>query len=171
MTEPKHSNLLFVGDSLIEYFDWQARFPTLQVSNQGVAGETAQGLRRRCQEIVTTVPAPDWLLIMIGTNNVVMEDFSFLPTYEAIIDTLVKAYPKSSIVVNGLFPMQLPWLGHEAVADLNQYLAQLAQKKSCSYLDGCKVVGNNKFFMADGVHISDQGYELWSAAVEEILTQ
>ena len=41
------SNFLFLGDSLIADFDWQARMHHFKILNYGVPGETAQGLRNR----------------------------------------------------------------------------------------------------------------------------
>jgi len=36
-----------MGDSLIEFFNWQERFPDREVFNYGIAGETAEGLLAR----------------------------------------------------------------------------------------------------------------------------
>lgn len=65
--------LLFLGDSLVEFFNWQERFPGYQVTNAGVAGETVQGLLRRTRESVTEKVPPHWISIMIGTNNLAAE--------------------------------------------------------------------------------------------------
>ncbi|MDF1614974.1 hypothetical protein [Desulfurivibrio dismutans] len=34
--------LVFAGDSLIEYYDWAARFPQHRVHNQGWSGAVAE---------------------------------------------------------------------------------------------------------------------------------
>ncbi len=35
--------ILFTGDSLIEYFEWAARFPEHRIHNMGWSGETVEG--------------------------------------------------------------------------------------------------------------------------------
>jgi len=56
--------LLFIGDSLIEYFDWQERFPKNAVYNMGVAGETVEGLYARLPVIYTQLDVLDAIFIM-----------------------------------------------------------------------------------------------------------
>jgi lysophospholipase L1-like esterase len=55
---------LFIGDSLIEFFDWQARFPELEVTNAGRAGETAQELLQRLVSFQVDMEGPDLVVIM-----------------------------------------------------------------------------------------------------------
>ena len=54
-------HLLFIGDSLIQFFDWQKRFPAYQITNLGVAGESVQGLLARIPALNERMEAPDWL--------------------------------------------------------------------------------------------------------------
>ena len=89
-------NLYFLGDSLIEYHDWQARFPTHRVKNFGYAGETVAGLLARLPGILKQ-PEPDEVFLMIGTNNMVMEDYSFLGDYGEMIERIQAAYPNCRI--------------------------------------------------------------------------
>ena len=118
----KQKHLLLIGDSLIEYYNWQARFPTHHIYNLGIAGETVQELHRRLPSIITMKQAPDSILLMTGTNNVAMEDFSFGPVFESIIADLKSAFPNTEIFINeykitiyGNFMTfrkdSFPWLG------------------------------------------------------------
>lgn len=164
-------NILFIGDSLIEFFDWAERFPQHRVVNLGRSGETVQELEERSKFVKNTV-TPDWLFIMIGTNNVAMDDYSFLPPYENIIDTLRKKFPAAKIVVTGLFPMRLSWVCGETIPRLNDLLRDLAHDKQCLFMDGCQIFsqsvqGLNRCFSADGVHLSSHGYDLWAEEVEK----
>jgi len=40
----QQKTILFIGDSLTEFFDWQKRFPGHKVVNLGSAGETVETL-------------------------------------------------------------------------------------------------------------------------------
>ena len=163
--------ILFIGDSLIEFFDWQARFSQHRAVNLGRSGETVQEHSLRSKKVTIAESGLDWIFVMIGTNNVVMGDYSFIPSYEKIIDTLAKKFPAAKIVVTGLFPMSLSWTGPDAVPRLNELLSSMARMKKCLFTDGCQVfsqstLGLNKCFLEDGVHLSTHGYDLWAFEVE-----
>ncbi len=46
-------NIVFIGDSLTGYFDWQKRFPDYDVKNLGIGGETVEGLMGRMDRIIS----------------------------------------------------------------------------------------------------------------------
>ena len=164
--------LLFIGDSLIEFFDWQKRFPDDQVYNLGSAGETAEGLLSRLPNIIKRISTPGLVMTMTGTNNIAMEDYGFLATYEKIIALLQKSYGQATIVMCSLLPIELFFLG-DAVPRVNNRLKDIARARSIGYLDlyplflGEDLRTIPVYYAADGVHLSDEGYELWAQALEE----
>jgi len=165
---------LFIGDSLIEFFNWQKRFPDRKIHNFGSAGETAEGLLVRLPRIMERCDSPDLILIMTGTNNIAMEDYGFLLTYEKIIDLLQKDYPQAVIVMTSLLPMDLFFLG-EAVPRVNKRLREIAKEKNIIYLDlyplflGEDLKPIRTCYEADGVHLSETGYEVWAGAIEDFV--
>ena len=170
MADPKNTplkHLLFVGDSLIEHFDWQGRLPAYRVSNMGLSGETVTELLSRTHGLCKLSPHPDWLLIMIGTNNLWMNDFSFMPDYEKIIEIFQAELPGTKITINSIFPIQLPWLSQEGLTRTNTMLQELAGRKKIKYLDGGLIFAGaaQTCFEADGVHLSGYGYQLWADAI------
>ncbi len=168
----KSSNLLLIGDSLIEFFDWQTRFAKHFVISAGVPGETVAGLLARTPHLTLQKQAPDHIIIMTGTNNLAMEDFSFILDYKQIILCLQNAFPDAEITITGLFPIQLFWLADDSVIRVNTLLEELASSRKIGYLDGCLIFSNQvtpSCFTEDGVHLSDHGYSLWSKAIEKTL--
>lgn len=169
----KHKQLFFVGDSLIEYFDWQVRFPEHDVINSGIAGETVSGLLNRVKRIVNHKEQPDWCLIMSGTNNVVMEDYSFIPLYEKIVGVLLDAFPKARIIINSLMPIRMDRLSQTAIPRMNSSLYKLSQKTGTDFLNVfdlfIKEQADEKtsLFLPDGIHLNETGYRVWSDAVAD----
>jgi lysophospholipase L1-like esterase len=174
MTEYKNQDILFIGDSLIEFFDWQRRFPLLQVTNLGWSGETVQELAVRSKKIASHEYNPDWIFIMIGTNNVAMDDYSFIPAYQQIIDNLSESCPNAKIVLTGLFPMQIPWISEDTIPRLNEQLKELSESNDCSYQEGWDLNSETsniqRGFSDDGVHLSDYGYSQWANTIEKFLS-
>lgn len=164
--------VLFVGDSLIAYYDWQQDFPALSCVNLGVPGETVAGCRSQVPQIVVRHPRADLVVVMIGTNNLVMSEFGFLADYEALLAGLHDGYPQASIVVCSLLPLQLHWLAPGAAERLNDLLKELANQDWGVYLDICASFHAGETascFSEDGVHLSDEGYRRWSAVLAECL--
>ncbi len=165
---------LFIGDSLIEFFDWQGRFPDDQVYNFGSAGETAEGLFSRLPRITDRIKSPDLVMIMTGTNNIAMEDYGFLNTYEKIIGLLQKNYTRATIVVTSLLPIELFFLG-DAVPRVNRRLRDIARDMNVVYLNlyplflGEDSKAVTDYYEADGVHLSLKGYGVWAGALEETI--
>jgi len=159
--------LFLVGDSLIEFCDWQSWLTELHAINLGRAGETVGELLARLPEILALRPPPDSLLLMTGTNNVCREDFAFLTDYETILRQCRAALPDTMITVNSLLPIALPYLASNVTARLNSLLRELATRQGAAYLDahaaltdagGLPLAGA---LSPDGVHLGQRGYQLW----------
>lgn len=162
--------LLFLGDSLVAFHDWQSRFPEQAVVNAGRAGETVAGLRADLPRLLRRCPDPERVFIMIGTNNLLREDYAFLPDYERILDTLGSTLPPARITVTGLPPIRAAHLAPSAVSRLNEGLRQLSRQKETAFLDlGAAFTTDASTVVAcfsdDGVHLSDLGYTIWSACL------
>ena len=162
---------LFIGDSLIQFFNWQERFPDKNIFNYGIAGETAEGLLARLPNIINQVQSPALVLIMTGINNLAMEDYGFLFSYEKIIALLQETYGQTTIAITSLLPVDLFFLG-DAVPRVNKRLKDIAQKEAILYLDLYPLFLDENaetitsYFDADGVHLSVAGYEVWAEALE-----
>lgn len=167
--------ILFIGGSLIEFFDWQARFPGHEVTNLGRAGETVEGLLSRVQGIIMKNPSPDMIFIMTGINNVAMEDFGFPDSYRKIIGRLTAACPRTRIFIHSLLPTMLEWMENASIRDINLVLGKIAQEKGAAFIDLYREFTDthgmpvNAYLLPDGVHLSDAGYAAWAEAVEKII--
>lgn len=169
--------ILFIGDSLIEFFDWQSRFPGHDIANLGRAGETVEGLLSRIGGTIRQHPSADLIFIMTGINNVAMEDIHFFGPYKEVLEEFMTSYPGAKIYVHSLLPTMLPWIGNSSIQEVNRSLEKIAEEKGAGYLDLYRrfVDGEGgtvkEYLLPDGVHLSDRGYAVWADALQEIVGQ
>lgn len=158
-----------LGDSLVEWGDWPDLLPAVQVINRGIAGEDVEGLSARLAE-ETDIPAPEHILIMSGTNNLLMGNTFFPSIFRSMLPRLAALCPESEITVNSLMPMALPGLP-DLVAEANKTLKKISIDSGCRFLDmtgpyteQCLPI-TRPCFLADGVHLSTLGYQIWAGEI------
>jgi lysophospholipase L1-like esterase len=168
-------NLVFIGDSLTEWFDWQKRFPDYKVTNLGISGEPIEGLLDRRDRIRASIDDPHYLFLMTGINNIAMEQYDITGPYREIVRNLTTWYKKSKIVVQSILPVTLEWISNNVIKDTNRHLEQIAREYNAEYLDVYGLFvdskGNPKseHLQDDGVHLSSKGYDVWAKEVERFL--
>ena len=176
MSDRKPLNILFLGHSLVEFFDWQERFPDHNVVNLGVAGETVEGLMDRIGYIAKKYPQADMIFVMTGANNIAMEDYDFMSSYERIIVRLCSSYPEAKIYVHRVLPIILEWVPGKKIEEINELIRLLAERTGVEYLDMYRyfVDGDGNpikgCLLDDGVHLSDTGYEVWAEVLEGMIS-
>ncbi len=166
----KQGRLLFLGDSLLADFDWQERISHFEVLNFGIPGETAQGLLNRLPSIQEQIAYPQIILIMTGTNNLLMENYAFSETIRQIVVSLSHWYPRAEIIINSLIPLQIPWLNKEEMQRINKAMEALSLQSGCCFLDMySKFSTRPGLFQADGIHFTEAGYNLWARSILEYI--
>jgi len=164
--------ILFIGHSLIEFFNWQERFPAEKVVNLGVAGETARGLLARIDSIAETFSSADMIFLMTGLNDVAMEDTTFIDTYRDIVERLKTVYPNAIIYIHSILPTMVEFIDNELIEEVNRSIQRLAHDAGVEYIDVYHLfIDNNgrpikEYFLDDGVHLSSNGYVAWSRMIE-----
>lgn len=172
-----HLRLLFLGDSLIEFFDWRGRFPEHEVHNLGIAGETVNGLYARLNGIFSRIKDANHVFIMSGINNLAMGDDHFIEPYRSVIRAVAVSYPSAVIHVHTLLPVLFPYISNDTIAYLNSKLCSMAVNEGVDVIDLHTLFLDQRgkpiasYLLEDGVHISSEGYALWSHVLEKLLTQ
>jgi|Deesub1362A_J573_1020465.scaffolds.fasta_scaffold00361_20 lysophospholipase L1-like esterase len=165
-------DILFIGHSLIEFFDWQERFPAERVINLGVAGEMVRGLLSRIDSIVTDHPSADMIFLMTGLNDVAMEETGFIETYREVIERLKTAYPDTIIYIHSLLPTIVEFIDNETIKEVNDSIQKLALDTGVEYIDIYDLFIDSdgrpirEYLLDDGVHLSESGYAVWSGVIE-----
>ncbi len=167
--------LVFIGDSLTQWFDWQGRFPEYIIVNLGISGETVEGLLARLELIHSQVCNPDYIFIMSGINNIANEQFMRVEPYREVVRNLTSWYKKSKVVVQSILPVDLSWISNGIIIDTNRSLEKIAIEYASRYLDIYRnFVDSNGdlkkgYLSNDGVHLANKGYAVWAYEVEKML--
>jgi lysophospholipase L1-like esterase len=167
---PGAGDLVMLGDSLTDNGPWHELLGTGAVRNQGIAGDTADGVLKR----LDAVGQPDTVAVLIGINdlNHGMAPVELLARQRQILTSL----QARRVIVQSLLPIDHFVWGkrvQESVAETNRGLQPLAAELGYEWLDlhalflkegrldpGCS---------HDGLHLNAAGYARWSAALKEKL--
>lgn len=178
---PPHLTIL-AGDSLSLWFPPELLPEGKNWLNQGISGETSDGLLKRLKIFDRT--QPEVIFVMIGINDLIrgMSDEVILDHQRQIINYLRQTHPTAQIVVQSILPHgaeEATWKGRDkllAVAnsrirELNQQLQSISTKKGIKYLDLYPLFTNKQGnlrheFTTDGLHLSAEGYIVWRSALQ-----
>ncbi|MBN3890587.1 MAG: G-D-S-L family lipolytic protein [Nostoc sp. JL31] len=178
---PPHLTIL-AGDSLSLWFPPELLPEGNNWLNQGISGETSNGLLKRLKIFDRT--QPEVIFVMIGINDLIrgMSNGEILDNQRQIINYLRKTHPTAQIVFQSILPHgaeEATWKGRDkllAVAnsrirELNQQLQSISTKKGVKYLDLHPLFTNKqgnlrREFTTDGLHLSHEGYMVWRSALQ-----
>lgn len=172
---------ILAGDSLSLWFP-ENLLPKDQIwLNQGISGETSQGLMRRLG--LWKDLQPQRIFVMIGINDLLKGTASdqVLKTNQAIVSQLRQAHPKADIILQSVLPHsanQATWEGrakldripNHQILEFNRKLAAIAKVEQVHYLDLNPLFTDEQGLMrkeltTDGLHLNPQGYLVWSTAM------
>jgi lysophospholipase L1-like esterase len=187
--ELQPNNLAIVlGDSLSLWLPSQGLPPRFTWLNQGLSGDTLEGLRRRIGAIASTQPR--LILVMAGANDLLKQrgDDEILQQYEQLLIELRAQHPEAKIVVQSILPHgsarlireqrgqrsapewaeRLIAIPNQRIRDLNQQLQTMTLALDGQYLDlhsvFCDEAGDLRDDLSsDGLHLSPAGYTLWQS--------
>ncbi len=169
---PKGS-IIFLGDSITEYGQWEELINHPNVKNRGISGDTTWGLLRRLKGI--TASQPKAIFLMIGINDFLFTDKTeIVENYTKIIQQIKSEAPHSQLFIQSVLPVNASVkntvFDNEAILALNKSLQQIAKKEGLPYLNIHQQLLDDSGLLkaeytADGVHINGAAYMVWKGIV------
>lgn len=180
-TLPVDSNsIVFLGNSLTQYFELAEHFGNQHVKNRGIGGDNLPGLLSRLSPVIQGQPKK--IFIEIGGNDLragIKPEAAFL-NFQKLIDTLQRSCLRTKIYVQSVLPvvnnadsLQNDSLNKSIIA-LNGMLLKHCSARNLFFVDPHKLfVLNDKvqadYFVADGIHVSAKGYHKWAEILRPLL--
>jgi beta-glucosidase len=148
------------------------------VANFGIAGDTTQGVLWRLQNGEGEGFQPKAVMLMIGTNNTRGNSAEEIAEgVTAVVNELRKDFPEAKILLLAIFPRSRPDDPvREKIAQINTIIAKLHDGEHVTYMDiNAKFLAEDGTIptdiMADRLHPTTKGYEIWAEAVKEPLAK
>ena len=174
---PAADPVVFVGSSSIRFWNTAKRFPDLPILNRGFGGAHISDVNHFLEETVTRY-SPSIVVFYAGDNDmgagkseeVVVED------YGEFIEGVWASSPETQIVFIPIKPSLARWQLWPDMESANRLVRQFSSKDSrLHYVDlATPMLGNDgrprpELFISDGLHMTAQGYDVWTGALMEYL--
>jgi lysophospholipase L1-like esterase len=173
---PAPCGFLFVGSSSIRF--WQtlaADMAPLPVINRGFGGSTVADVDYYFDRVVTPY-RPRAIIFYAGENDLAFgkSPADVAADFARFMDLKTKALGATPVWFISVKPSKLRWAQLAQQARVNAAVrAQAAKRKDLHYIDvvPAMIAGGKpkQIFIADGLHMTPDGYVLWTTAVRPVL--
>jgi lysophospholipase L1-like esterase len=169
---PAKGGVVFIGASSIARWENLAQsFPDLKVVNRGFGGsEMSESVKYATRVVVPY--APRIVVVYAGENdlNRGLSPEAINADFVRFYDVIRNALPATRVVVIGLKPSLLRWKLRDGMHQTNKMIRTHCESKpACAYADPWpSMIGKDgspkpEFFVADGLHMTPEGYKAWTA--------
>jgi len=177
VSPPAKGGIVFVGSSSILRWNTAESFPDLKIINRGFGGSELADSVRYAERIVIPYE-PRLVVVYAGDNDISGGRISEQVVVEAerFVSTLRAKLPEVRIVFIGLKPSILRWTQVDRMRQVNVMLRHFSERDDrVAYVDvdgpmlGWDEKPRRELFVQDGLHLSVEGYRLWTTLVRPLL--
>jgi lysophospholipase L1-like esterase len=188
-------DIYFEGDSITrrwgatDYPDflanWKQNFFGWNAANFGWGADSTQNILWRLQNGELDGVNPKVIVLLAGTNNVgnravpgtdEARAMDISRGLKAILDTMRAKAPGATIILMGIFPRNDNMTAMPVINRINESLARFADGRTIRYLNiNARLADKNDVLlegmMADRLHPTLKGYQVWADALKPIFTE
>lgn len=156
--------LSFVGDSLVARWDLRYWFPTRVTHNDGVSGSGIAHI----EECAGRYAGRD-VVVIVGTNDLGLVATGDEEAYVTRYVQAIEALQGRRTFLFSIFPKSRQWCsnpeqGNKNIRRLNTAIKAAVRGKAITYVDVFDLLEKDGFinmqYSYDGLHLSQEGYEL-----------
>ena len=167
------SDIIFLGNSLTAYTNWNELLSNNNIRNRGISGDTSFGILERLDEITEGKPAKIFLLIGINDISRNVPSYVILKNIKKIINQIQKESPETKIHLQTLLPVNNTFTRYpnhynkdEEIALVNRGLKELSIENNITLIDLHPhfLDDENRLdrkYTEEGLHLNTEGYNLW----------
>ena len=166
-------DIVFVGDSLTDYFQWNEVFLTKKVCNRGIGGDISEGVLNRLSDVVKLSPSK--IFIMIGTNDIThnVANDVIENNIAEILRKLHTDLDETEIYIQSILPTGSAEKNRKIIT-INKKIKRVCESINlCTYVDlYSDFVMNNEInpeYTLEGLHLNANGYEIWINKIKSFI--
>lgn len=167
----KDKKIVFIGDSITQCFDLKKHFPSFNIINEGLSGNTTIDILSRLDDSLFK-HQPDVVFLLIGTNDLELTSLTadeIIFNIKLIINLIKQQLKEVDLYVQSIYPVDYnikPFsVGKRKNKDIIYINNAIKNIKDITYIDMHKMLKDdsgklNKLYTYDGLHMSELGYEV-----------
>ncbi len=174
---PPRGEVVFVGSSTIRRWDLAASFPDLKTINRGFDGSELADSTRYVDRIVIPY-SPRLVVVYAGDNDIggtTSEQITI--NFERFVRVVHSKLPQTRIVYIGIKPSLLRWTMIDRMRAANAMIRAFCERDDrLAFVDvdnamlGWDEKPRRELYVEDGLHLTPQGYQIFSALLRPFLT-
>jgi lysophospholipase L1-like esterase len=177
MSPPSKGEILFVGSSTIQRWDTARYFPDLKIINRGISGSELDDALRYVDRIVLPYE-PRLIVVYAGDNDIsagwISEQVAVV--FERFTRAVHAKLPQTKILYIAIKPSLLRWTQIDRMRSANAIIRAYCERDDrLGFIDfdtlmlGWDEKPRPELFVQDGLHLSPQGYQMWTTVLRPYL--
>jgi lysophospholipase L1-like esterase len=176
---PQPGGIVFVGSSSIRMWDVETLLPGYGIVNRGFGGSQMSDALEHMDRLVL-VHRPRLVVLYEGDNDIAAGESpaDVAKEFQEFARRLRVALPETQLVYLSIKPSLARWELYRQMQQANAAIeAYCQQDDRCRFVDVSQVMLNDQrqprpeLFLADGLHLNETGYRLWSDLVRPLLNK
>lgn len=174
LDQKEKNKIVFIGDSLTEFNQWNESFNKSGIVNRGIGGDTTQGVINRLNSTLSS--SPQKLFLMIGINDLLQgkSTDSIITNYNQLVNQIKQKSPDTKVYIESILPINNAITGskvqNSTITSLNNKLKNIADKNDYQFINLYGLFNQKgqlkQNLTIDGVHLNAEGYSVWINAVK-----
>lgn len=179
-TPPEKGTILFVGSSSIRMWELEKSWPDSPTVNNGFGGSTLADAIFHFERAIAPYQ-PSAIVIYAGDNDIAKDlpPEGVLGDFEALASLISVAHPDVPVVFIAIKPSIKRWSLWPTMEKANALVRKACEgNEQLHYADIAAPMLEDrdgppaeKWFAPDGLHLSEWGYEQWTAVVKDVLRE
>lgn len=168
-------SVAFFGDSLTRWSPLVELFDDLDTVNLGYSGNTVFNMRS-CVGMISAVKA-EKVFVHGGINDLINKRSMsrIIEDYDKLLDGIVEECPGIRVYVLNILPVNSDLYHHkisnEDIKKLNALIEELCVKRDMTFIDLYSLYEANgelpDQITRDGIHLTEDAYDVWAEAIGE----
>jgi lysophospholipase L1-like esterase len=164
--------ILLLGSSIIKKWkNFTTNYTNEEVINMGKSGLVTTNLPKYLEKIPSI--EPEYIIFYCGGNDLLhdVNKNDVVNNLQSFLDDLLTKFPKSKIIVISLIKSPIMYNGKIKIIDyINNGIRKYSNNHSnTTYVNVNRILCNKDFFMEDGLHLNDLGYEKMNTKIHTFL--